>query len=226
MLANGSGTLVARVNNRVLSFTAGDAGLTQAVRVTFRNLTGAFSSWNGRRLFVGNLSDVCEVAGVGPGGICPPGAPTEKWAKLQCTIHCRSDWSQMPVINAFHEGVVPGGTYDIEVIDCSCDPNDPNAYSAALTLNNPPWGDLCGIFRLGMWTASDGGVGVTTDVVADLEKFSNRLSAPRKSRADLEPGCLDRQLNISDVSQALNGFRSIPYRFTPTASDPCQSQCP
>ncbi len=226
MLSNGSGTLVARVNNRVLSFTAGDAGRTQAVRVTLRNLTGPFSSWNGRRLFVGNLSDVCEVAGVGPGGTCPSGAPTEKWAKLQCTMHCRTDWSQMPVINAFHEGVVPGGIYDLEVIDCSCDPNDPNAYSAALTLNNPPWGDLCGILRLGIWTASDGGVGVTTDVVADLEKFSNRLSAPRKSRADLEPGCLDRQLNISDVSQALNGFRSIPYPFIPTAMDPCQSQCP
>jgi hypothetical protein len=166
------------------------------------------------------------VAAVGPNDTCPAGAPKAKWAKLQCAVHCRSDWSQMGAIHVYHEGIVPGGAYVVEVLDCSCDPNDPNAPSPPLNLSASRWGDIAGVFMGGMWTAPDSAVNVTSDVVSDLEKFGNRATAPNKSRADVEPGCLDRKINITDVTRLLDAFRGFGYAFGPTVSDPCTSPCP
>jgi hypothetical protein len=209
-----------------LSFTAGDAGRSQMIRVTLDNLPSFYSAWNGRALFVGDPVAICELAGLGAGPACPAGVPTGQWAGLGCTPTCRSDWDRLGVIHVHHEAVVPGGTYVMEVIDCLCDADTPTNPSAALTLGTARWGDLCQIFRNGSWTAPDGGVNITSDVVAGLDKFGNRPGAPAKPRADMEPACLDFKINITDVSRTLDAFRGAAYPFRPRASDPCLSVCP
>ena len=45
------------------------------------------------------------------------------------------------------------------------------------------------------------------------------------SRADLEPGCLDLKINVTDVLSSLAGFVGLPYSFIATAADPCNSTC-
>ena len=46
-----------------------------------------------------------------------------------------------------------------------------------------------------------------------------------KPQADLEPGCLDLKINVSDVLSGLAGFTGVGYAFTPTSADPCDSTC-
>jgi hypothetical protein len=225
-LPNSSGSSVAAVNNRTLSFRAGDAGRTQMIRVTFQNLPSFYSAWNGRQLYLANPAEICELGGVGPGQSCPAGTATANWAALECTPTCRSDWSELGVIHAFHEGIVPGGTYVIDVLDCRCELEVPPNPALALAVTTARWGDLVGLFMNGGWTAADGGVNLTSDVVADLDKFGSRPGAPSKPRADLEPACLDRKVNITDVTRALDAFRGILYSFRPQTPDPCASPCP
>lgn len=63
----------------------------------------------------------------------------------------------------------------------------------------------------GFWTPPDGKIGVTSDVVAILDKFSARPSAPAKARCDLEPATPDLKINITDVISALDAFRGAKF---------------
>ncbi len=198
-----------------------------AVRLTLVDLPGAFASWNGQRLWVGAPALVCEAAGTGPGEACPPGLPaTARFARFQCGQHCRSDWGTLGTVHVYHESIVPDGMYLLEAINCADDPTDETRYSEPpLVVTTPRWGDCCGPFQ-GGWTGPDGDVDVTTDVVAVLEKFSNRPSAPIKARADVngdfDPRVnLDLKINFSDVVRVLDAFRNLPYPFLPSAATPC-----
>jgi hypothetical protein len=203
-------------------------GPATAIRMKLVNLPGAYAAWNGQRLWVGAPADVCETAGTGPGQSCPPGFPTtSKFARLQCTQHCRSDWDTLGTVHVYHEGIVPGGTFHFEAINCADDPNDETRYSEPpLVVTTPRWGDCCGPFAAGAYPGPDNSVDVTVDVLASLEKFRNTSTAPIKARADVIGDAnprvnLDLKINISDVTQVLNGFRSLPYPFTPTMPAPC-----
>jgi hypothetical protein len=200
--------------------------VNRAVRVTFLNLPGAYGIWNGQQLWVGQPQDVCELSGVGPGQPCPSG-PTSKYAKLQCGQHCRTDWNTLGTVHVWGEGVIPGATYRLQAINCADDPNDETRYSEPpLVVTTPRWGDCCGPFAAGAYPGPDNSVDVTVDVLASLEKFRNTSTAPIKARADVIGDVvprvnLDSKINISDVTQVLNGFRSLPYPFTPTMPAPC-----
>ena len=58
-----------------------------------------------------------------------------------------------------------------------------------------------------------------------LGRFISDPDSIRKSRADLEPACLDLVINITDVLFALAGFQGSPYPFEPGVLDPCDSTC-
>ncbi len=217
---------------RVVSFsmpalegTVAGPGTNTAIRLTLLNLPGAYGAWSGRKMWVGPPQDVCEAGGTGPGQACPPGFSFSKFAKAQCTQHCRSDWGTLGTIHLWGEGVIGGAIYRLQAISCADDPDDENRYSDPLNAATPKWGDCCGPFQ-GGWTGPDGDVDVTTDVVAVLDKFSNRPTAPIKARADVigdvDPRVnLDLKINITDVSRVLDAFRSLPYPFSPSAATPC-----
>jgi len=78
--------------NRFLTFTAGDADRSQAIRVTLVDLPTPFDTWNGATLWVGTPSEVSEN-----GSSVPPieGFPIFNAATLECTDTPRCmDWSK------------------------------------------------------------------------------------------------------------------------------------
>ncbi len=204
--------------NRYLSFTEGAFGTSQAVRVTFASLPPPFDLLNGTSLWVGDPRDVSEN-----GGAVDPivGFPNFKAATLQCQPFF-TDWSALGTVHVFHEGIVPGGIYNLQAVDASCPLEIDAAFSPPLMITTAEWGDVAGEFdqAAGAWTAPNGVVAVIADVVAILDKFASRVGAPSKARADLEPALPDQTINITDVVSALNAFGGRPFPFTPNLT-PC-----
>ena len=223
MLPNGSGQLVASARNRFLSFSLVDGGVSQAVRVVFEDLPAPFDLWNGATLWVGPTSVVSQS-----GTSIPPvaGFGTFTAATLVCGDPVYQDWSALGTVHVFHEGIVPVGTYRVQVLDESCLPNDEDSYSEALiATTTTKWGDTVLNLADVPPGPAEGAVNVT-DALAVLGAFSSVSGAIVKPRADLEPGCLDLKINVSDVLSSLAGFVGLNYPFAPTAGDACSSTCP
>ncbi len=124
-------------------------------------------------------------------------------------------------------GMLHGGIYDIQVIDNGCSLQDESSYSAALTMIQSVWGDVCGPGPGGACSVvADGTVDVANDVLGVLDKFTN-VNYLQKARADLEPGddgasnSPDFKVNVAnDVLYCLDAFTGAPYPFVP--GDPCE----
>jgi hypothetical protein len=130
------------------------------------------------------------------------------------------------MVHLYHEGIVPSGLYDVQVVDSDCSPWDETRYSDPLTIRQSRWGDVCGPSGMGACTAvSDGTIDVANDVLGVLDKFAN-INNLQKARADLEPGDdgtnngPDFLINVAnDVLYCLDAFTGATYPFGP--GDPC-----
>ncbi len=225
--------------NRFLSFTAGDATRSQAVRVTFVSLPPPFDVWDGAQLWVGEPSEVSENGAiVDPNDPdVPPGTPTFQAAMLECTPtpHCR-DWSTVGVVHVFHEGIVPStlasstgpieipAVYDVQVVDCLCNLAEEARYSDALTMTTAGSGDTVTDLTTTPPGPPDEIVSIT-DATAIIGRFVSDPNSIGKARADLEPNCLDLRINITDVLASVIGFQGLMYPYEPKAADPCDSPC-
>ncbi len=206
--------------NRYLSFVSGNPQRETAVQVTFVDLPPPHDVANGRTMWLGPPTVVSESSG----RLLPedaPGVPAFQAASLQCEPFT-ADWSALGTIHIYHEGIIPGGVYEIREIDATCPLSDPVEVSPALSLTMSRWGDLVGHCVVTPCTPPNGVVGVAFDAVALLDKFSNAPGAVTKARADLEPGLPDQLINITDITRVLDAFGGAPYPFAgPGASDPC-----
>lgn len=228
-ISDDSGVPYVLTAGRFLIFTAGDPGRNQALRVAFQFLPVPFDAWNGAQLWVGPTTEVSENGAT----FEPiPGFGTFSAATLQCEPFF-ANWSDVGTIHVFHEGVVPGAVFDIQVIDEFCDSASDASFSGSLVLSTAIFGDVvdyCGVCDSESppdcvnCTPPDGSVGIL-DVFAIINRFVSASGAPRKPRTELEPACLDLVSTISDVLQGINGFAGLPYSFEPSADDPCQSTC-
>jgi streptogramin lyase len=209
------------VKNRFLSFTAGEAGRAYAIRVTFVDLPSPFNVWNDAKLWVGPTSEVSENGG----SVEPiPNFPNFNAARLQCAPYY-TDWSEVGTVHVLHEGIIPLGSYRIQAIDSGCvDLTNESNYSLPLDLTTAKWGDTLEDCTVIPCKPPDGVVRII-DVVGILDRFRSTPDSIRKARADLEPGCLDLVVKISDVLFAVEGFRGFEYPFVPSAADPCDSTC-
>ena len=214
--SHGNPVIIAK--NRFLSFSAGDADQNQAVRVTFVDLPPPYDSWNGNQLWVGEP----KTTSIPRGHIDPPTAIFDV-SMLRCGDPIYVDWNQFDVVHAFHEGIVPSGTYRIDVIDEECLVTD-DSFSDPLEIVTAKWGDSMGICEAYPCTPPNGDVSIY-DVLALINRFVGFPFAISLIRADLEPRCIDLRINITDVLHAVNAFNGLPYPFEPTAADPCQSTC-
>ena len=205
--------------NRFLSFTAGDPGLLQSIRVQMDDLPPPFDGFNGSSLWVGEPIEISENSGtIEPASA--PKSPTSWVAGLQCDPRLR-DWSDIPLLNVYHQLIVPGGSYNVQVISDGCDLLNLDHYSAPRILTTSAWGDVVSDCTTIPCGPADGTVNVTTDVTSVLDKFKNVPAGPVKSRTDVEPGLIDFTINISDVTQVLNAFSSLPYPFGLSGWIPC-----
>jgi len=124
----------------------------------------------------------------------------------------------------FHEGVIPGATYEIQSIEASHDISVEDNFSAPVEIRTSIWGDIVRNCTTYPCSPPDGSVDVTTDVTAVLDKFRNLWGAVMQTRADLvrfSAGYVpDQRTTIADVSFALNAFRGFAYPFSP-GPPPC-----
>ena len=209
------------IKNRMLSFEAGEAGRTTAIRVTFVDLPEPYNDWNGDTLWAGAPAEVSQNgASVDP----LPGFGTFLASQLQCAAPVFNDWSQFGTIHLFHEGIVPGGSYLIQAIDSGCSVTSEVSYSAPLNINTSIYGDTIEDCASLPCSPPEGTVNIN-DVFALVEAFGSVSGAIGKHRADLDPRCLDLLLNITDIFSGVLGFSGLPYSGSRSADDACSSVC-
>lgn len=217
--------------NRYLTFVAGDAGQSQAVQVTFTSLpfylgpeppeNYDFRYANGRTAWVQEPYLVTEAS-----GSSDPVPPPTMWAAvLDCTPFY-TDWSVYGTVHVFDDGIVWDGTYDIRVLDSTCDMANPADYSEPLTVPLSRSGDIVGDCGVRPCTAPQGVVDFV-DISACVEKFKNEPGAPRKARTDIINSDIaapkpDQKVDFVDISCVVEAFRGSECVLPgPPPTDPC-----
>jgi hypothetical protein len=196
--------------NRYLSFQTGSTGLTEAMRVTFKNLPGTFAQYNGDQWFVGAPFEVTEASGSDESA--PP--PTFWAATLQCGTPYYDDWSQYGVVHVFDAGIVPDAVYEIQAISAECELDDPKGFSQPLTIKTSRLGDVVGDCGVLPCSAPQCVVDFR-DISAIVEKFKNSPQAPQKVRMDVINSTLafpapDHKVDFVDISASVDAFRGSP----------------
>jgi hypothetical protein len=228
---------------RYLSFHGGDTGRNQAVRVTFVGLPAPYEEWNGTVMWVQEPEVYCENAGTVQEWpfhcFNPLEIPDQEF--LGATAGCDpyyTDWTYdyegwfvpQPAVHVFHEGIVPGGIYRVQLIDEHCSIDVEEYYSEQLVVTMSRWGDVVKDCTTHPCGPPDGNVGIV-DVTAVLDKFKNYYGCVQKARADLEGSPAgdhrvpDQAINITDVTYCLGAFLGETYPapgFPPPSPPPCQ----
>ncbi len=235
-------TLVPWPKPRMISFSAGDAGASQAIRVTFTQMPPGWGEWVGQSLFVQEPWDGSEKGGVSfYDNPAPAGDVTLRLAQLDCNPYF-TDWSVWGDINVIHPAiapsklVVPAGPvdvealYTIEVIEESCALNVAGNYSDPLVLRTAAWADVAeldgGTYRV------PGDVVSVVDTLAMVAKFSGDPAAPSKASMCLlgvtagPEATLDGKITISETVSVLGAFGGTHYPFLPASIAPPPGQCP
>ncbi len=226
---------------RMLSFLGGDAGRSQAVRVTFKQMPPGWEAWNGVQLFVQEPWLGSEVPGVSFYDPPDPGDPAIQVAELDCTPHFR-DWSSLGVVHVFHPAFAPSkllfpagpvgdlALYDVQIIDETCSRHVEYCYSDPLEVRAAAWSDVVSLTN-GEWRAPDDNVSVA-DTVAMAQKFMGEDNAPTKATMSLlgvttGPGpALDGKISISELVAVLQAFGDVTYPYDPSMIPPPPGPCP
>ena len=107
--------------------------------MTFLSLPRPFDIWNGHQLWVTNPAEVNQT-----GSSVPPvaGSPSFYAATLGCDGPAFASYGCMGVVHVFHEGIVPGGIYEIEFLSEFCSPESTEDFSLPLEISNSELGDV------------------------------------------------------------------------------------
>lgn len=234
VLSGGAGSLTPNIKNRFLSFSVDPLSWPTAIRVTFVDLPQPFEAFNGTTMWLSEPQPTCENSGQGretPIDNCgpAPGLASRVFQTVQLTcdraLAYYTDWSAVGKIHVFHNAVVSGGIYEVQLISELCTDPVEDQFSEPLTISTAVWGDVVRDVTGCPNGASNGTIDVLGDVVSLINKFSNLNCAPSKSRADLEPGSIDLKINFTDVLQSVRAFQGATYPFTPTTA-PCPATPP
>ncbi|MGD2110442.1 MAG: hypothetical protein PVI86_13765 [Phycisphaerae bacterium] len=208
--------------NRYLSFVGADVGRLQAVQVTFTDVPG-FEYANGRTAWVQLPSPVTEL----PGSSDPAPPPTLMAATLGCTPRY-TDWAALGTVHVFDAGIIPGGAYQVRVIDeDSCDCANADHFSQPLAVSMSAAGDVVGDCGVSPCSAPQGVVDFV-DVSAVVEKFKNTPGSITKARADIvssvgSSSVPDGIVDFFDISLVVDGFVGAP---APPPGPPPEDPCP
>ena len=165
----------------------------------------------------------------GSGGPIPE--PTHMAAGLDCQPYY-ADWSTLGVIDVYDDAILPGGTFEIRVIDALCDPAEAGSYSPQLDVAMTTLGDIAGDCADCPCTSPNGVVDFV-DISAVVEKFKNTPctpggpGVPRKAKADLINATAtlpkpDHKVDFVDISYCVEAFRGEATPLPgPPATDPC-----
>jgi hypothetical protein len=205
---------------RYLSFQAGDAGRSEAVRVVFADVPAPYAHWAETQLWVQQPALYCENAGVAQQTPCPDQVggldSTSFWgAQLGCDPYW-TDWTQYDLVHVWNEGIIPGGSYQIQAIDSTCLLDVESNYSNPLILAQSGWADLVQDCTTTPCKPPEGSTAIA-DVTAILDKWKNLEGNVKKARADVEGSPAgdhripDQSINITDVTYCLGAFLGETY---------------
>ncbi|MFQ5494470.1 MAG: hypothetical protein ACE5EX_03735, partial [Phycisphaerae bacterium] len=221
-----AGSPVRSENNRYLSFSAGDTGRVQAIRVRFGgdptnpSLPPAFSSWQGLELWVQAPEKLGSTPSAKIGDPIPPGGDFINVAKLGCTPFF-TNWTQM-VVPSVRGGAA--ANYDIQVIDADCAVEE-RFFSDPLSLTDSVWADVTGAFFGGRPTQADGVID-TKDIIAGVDGFSRPATSAPKQKVDLlrngaNPGLVDGGIDfVGEVTRIVDAAGGAGYPAAFVVSPP------
>lgn len=118
--------------------------------------------------------------------------------------------------------IVPAATYALRSTpDQLLFSADLNVQTIFLPTDGRLWGDVVGPFDgiAQEWSGPDQSVG-GTDIVAVLQRFQTKPTAPPLHWVDLNPQVSDGVVNGSDVLQVVNAFALKPYPFVAPSNCP------
>jgi hypothetical protein len=150
-------------------------------------------------------------------------------AGLGCTPRY-VDWGALGTVHVFDAGIIPGGTYQVRLIDAEgCEIANPDHFGPPLAVSTSATGDVVGDCGVQPCTAPQGAVDFV-DISSVVDKFRDLQTAPRKARADLinsntaQP-IPDRKVDFVDISYSVDAFRSQAAPLPgPPQDDPCSQQ--
>ncbi len=241
-LLDSGNVLVINIKNRFVSFAVTD-GSDQAVRVTFVDLPGGFSVFNGTTMWVDVPVEYSEGGGRGFNNPCTVGSPCPEGSFLSSTLSATPvyrDWSvDGRVVHVRDELIIPHALYRVDTIGVDCSLADPSHYSDPLLIGNAKWGDAVEL-SAGEWRAAEAKCGNTGsaclrdidcpgstcgtvsvfDTLGMLAKFSGAPGAPAKARMDMlgvvtgPSPIVDGKITVSDTVSVLGAFGGDPYPFS------------
>ncbi|MBI3834345.1 MAG: hypothetical protein HY287_08460 [Planctomycetes bacterium] len=147
---------------------------------------------------------------------------TFKCARLQCSPNY-VDWVASlsgQTLQVSGVEVVPSSAFDIRQFASSCQGSENTcaAVSSALRINTGRWGDILAPFQ-GPSPAPLTQPNIT-DVAAAVDKFKSVPTAIIVARADVNPAVPNERVDIADIANIVDGFKSLAYPF------PGPSACP
>jgi hypothetical protein len=239
--------------NRYLSFAPNNPAGDLALRVTFADLPAPYDAWNGVTMWAGPPETYCENSGQGAeppeGCATAPGQDSDTFfaSHLQCEPHyrhwdgvchegvcvgglsdgetCDETQDCISLLHVFHQGIVPGGVYEVQSILAGYSTAVEANYSDSLVVDTSRWCDLVKDCTTQPCSPPNGTVDITTDVTALINKFKNLGTAPSQVRTDLignfVPYVPDQQTTVLEFSYAVDAFLGFGYPFVPTGPPPC-----
>ena len=219
-IPDGLGILRDNKKGRMLPVVVNDVGRVSAIQVEFVDLPAPYDVWNGAKLFARAPIDACETSSI-PTGPCA--IETYVTAMLECTdTPFFADWNALGVVNVWHEGVIPGATYNVRVIDETCGLSLTTNFSEPMEMKTARFGDT--VSYAGFSYPVDDAVGII-DALAGVAVFQTAPGKPSKSRTELSKTCIDFYSGIEDILYSLHAFTGGWYLYSPNSADPCDSPC-
>ena len=176
------------------------AGLSRTYRIAGLQCTPFYADWHGKCL-----------AGTCQGGLREGKA-------------CNNDANCAGSINVYHEGIVPGGRYLVQMVDQLCAPPLESDFSTPLPITNPRWGDVVKDCTTHPCPPVNDVVEIM-DVVANLSAFTSEGPTVSKFRADIHGSDSSRLpdyiIGTTDFTYVLDAFVGKPYPHTPSGPAPC-----
>ena len=200
-------TAFVTAKNRFLSMVPANLGVFTAIRVILTGLPEEFAALTGTEMWVGAPFPVNRFPGNNG-----PDEPNFMVARLGCQPSFQ-DWGAIGEIQVFGDAVVPGASYLVQAVIATCFNAGISQFSAPFVVETSLWGDLVGDCTSTPCSPPEGIINITTDLVAQLDSFSDLPGSVNKFRADIEPRVPDFLINITDIVATQNAFSGFAYPF-------------
>jgi len=130
-------------------------------------------------------------------------------ASLQCQPYYQ-DWTTTGLLQIFGGEVIPGGEYEVQVIEDGCDLDFASSYSQPLTIFGAKFGDVVEPFA---GDPSGPPQPDFKDIAAVVQKFTAKPGAPIKARAQFEPNSVipSRPVDFKTIAHDVAAFTGTSY---------------